>query len=624
MAGEIEESFSLSFQTNSLHSGSISFGRFENEPLSWERRSSFSHNKYLEEVEKCSKPGSVIEKKAYFEAHFKRKALLLQGLTECQNANEDQIGENDTFKNEGYRDGYENATEGSHFDQYDNNAFENADVHYSEDLNGNEESHDYHFEGSILETANWRQEFDYGNEMSCFANETSHFDESLEVSEYHGELDVMECEREGPSVLSANSPMGAASANAEETVCQKSLPSNDAVDANKSSKAIKLSPKGGTIGRVGKHGSENEKNLSSKSRIPVESKSVKPKLKSQSPIQKHISLQTSKTAARNQNGMEKQSPGRMKLEKQTLQKSTPARHSLQRSPMRQDSESSATKPKAENKSEKDLMRVKKVVESQPSASKKIDPRGRQTPNRLKQTPTDLSKPVMSPSAAAFSFKSDKWAERRKELYTKLDEKMRAKEAEMNQIQAKTQEKTQAEIRRSQKSLDFNATPMPSFYQVTALPGSDGNKAPAKIQRNSTSPGAKSSRKSSVLSKARTDRGLAMSESVNTADKPDSPEASKTSTTKLSEVSSAPASLSSIHQKARMKNGDTERKQQEKNPSLQKYRVSVTSKSPKDCKSEVKPKVGSQRNSNELTRKSMKGIGIGSRSGIGRLPVGVAS
>ncbi|KAF7808762.1 protein WVD2-like 7 isoform X1 [Senna tora] len=80
MAGEVEESFNLNFQVDkqadSIHSGSVSFGRFEKEPLSWERRSSFSHNKYLEEVERFSKPGSVFEKKAYFEAHFKKKGLF--------------------------------------------------------------------------------------------------------------------------------------------------------------------------------------------------------------------------------------------------------------------------------------------------------------------------------------------------------------------------------------------------------------------------------------------------------------------------------------------------------------------------------------------------------------------
>lgn len=77
-----------------MHSGSISFGRFESESLSWERRSSFSHNRYLEEVEKYSKPGSVTEKKAYFEAHFKRKALLKQSSSESQDGRELDTSEN--------------------------------------------------------------------------------------------------------------------------------------------------------------------------------------------------------------------------------------------------------------------------------------------------------------------------------------------------------------------------------------------------------------------------------------------------------------------------------------------------------------------------------------------------
>lgn len=53
---------------------SVSFGRFQNDALSWEKWSSFSPNKYLEEVEKCSTPGSVAQKKAYFEAHYKKIA----------------------------------------------------------------------------------------------------------------------------------------------------------------------------------------------------------------------------------------------------------------------------------------------------------------------------------------------------------------------------------------------------------------------------------------------------------------------------------------------------------------------------------------------------------------------
>ncbi|KAJ7945500.1 protein WVD2-like 7 isoform X1 [Quillaja saponaria] len=53
---------------------SISFGRYMSESLAWEKWSAFSHNRYLEEAEKFSKPGSVAAKKAYFEAHYKKKA----------------------------------------------------------------------------------------------------------------------------------------------------------------------------------------------------------------------------------------------------------------------------------------------------------------------------------------------------------------------------------------------------------------------------------------------------------------------------------------------------------------------------------------------------------------------
>jgi len=78
-----------------LPTGSISFGRFELETLSWERRSTFSHNRYLEEVVKCATPGSVTQKRAILEAHFKKKPLLPQASLENQSTAECQAIGND-------------------------------------------------------------------------------------------------------------------------------------------------------------------------------------------------------------------------------------------------------------------------------------------------------------------------------------------------------------------------------------------------------------------------------------------------------------------------------------------------------------------------------------------------
>ncbi|XP_027153318.1 protein WVD2-like 7 isoform X2 [Coffea eugenioides] len=75
-------SYASSAMSNELNQGnpmhvlgeSVSFGRFVSESLAWEKWSTFSHNRYVEEAERYAQPGSVAQKKAFFEAHYKRIA----------------------------------------------------------------------------------------------------------------------------------------------------------------------------------------------------------------------------------------------------------------------------------------------------------------------------------------------------------------------------------------------------------------------------------------------------------------------------------------------------------------------------------------------------------------------
>ncbi|TQD75530.1 hypothetical protein C1H46_038926 [Malus baccata] len=634
MSGEIEEPFSFSFQLllrngqgDSLHSGSISFGRFENEVLSWEKLSSFSHNRYVEEVEKCLKPGSVIERKAYFEAHFKKKGFPKPNLVECYSGTSDQVCEN-----------------------------------------------------GVLESDAYGEEFEDGNED----NSCAQFDEGSEGSEYHGDSEVNEYEKEDPEV-SLSDPQRASELNDEDILvaikddnseetnqigkgCDMfssiiDEPENnvienhdgDAVNADESYNSVKINPKTAADEEVNMTIVESLHSSSSKLKAGKECKISKSRVKSKasiSPVKRSISSESSKDCTKNSNTREREGTRRTDKQKLSTKTAIPTTQSVPRTPKSEECTNLKGKSAHESRS------GKKLGEPQPPAVKP-ESRGSQTANRLNQR-VNLTKSDIRSSVATFNFKSSERAERRKEashhFFTKMEEKMHAKEDEMNKILAKKQiiipfklvlylptavlipgllddkEKAEAEMRQLRKKLNFKAAPMPSFYHVAVNAAPDGSKVVStkfsKVQSKSTNPGSGAAARFPSHSEAGKVESPTANVSVNTADLHEASRETNSimaDPSETSSVSSATLSSRNLSRDTATKSEHPRTKGREKDANTQKHRLLESGKMAKSQKAEGKQKVGVQKNSREMTRKGMKGgVGFGSSSRMGHLTVGVAS
>ncbi|KAK9052214.1 hypothetical protein SSX86_028842 [Deinandra increscens subsp. villosa] len=473
MAGEIEEPFQLNFQANLLQSGSISFGRFESESLSWERRSVFPHNRYLEEVEKYSKPGSVTEKKAYFEAEFRRKALLKQRSSECQDG-----GESPTVSNSDPHD----------FEEYGNFNEGSCTSNPSE---CNTETEIRHHEKGDVACFDGRTPDPRYNEDTTSQHQES---QNHELNPVTTEDELGETHRSENDNVAGDTEQSIGLTPIEHVVLvDVSSQANDDSSFACQTSEIDHDSISSTL----------QTTLSPKVKPAAEKKLTRSTLKTQTNVswsQKQVLNGSSKGSVR----------PRTSESKGLLVKATEKKSPRPASPL---NVSGVKTSKAEVNARPEIIfttvtflfiigclhnsicmrhlislhTIVKELRSEKAANVKAHfPLSEKslhlTVNRSKPT-VNPSKTRIGQSATDFSFKTDQRAENRKEFYTKIAEKIQAKEVEINQVQAKTLEKLEAATKQFRKSLNFKAKPLPSFYNESSH-GSDLHKVTLKSQKPS--------------------------------------------------------------------------------------------------------------------------------------------
>lgn len=459
---------------------SISFGRFMSDSLSWEKWSSFSHNRYVEEAEKFSRPGSVAQKKAFFEAHYrnlaarKAAALLEQANAEANNVqepeNEGGIPDKTTQDSLTVATNSQEAgdREELHVQQV------NSEASFVADDNTRTSNVDMErFESSNVEEVEPSAE----NEIlveNCVKIETLN-----QIVKVDNKEEVKEMELSVSKQMEKPLLKDFMSCKDDAASLSKKKP---AVSSSKSSIYDKASKLPSTPAKPAPSVRAKKENTAT----PISKKSALESVERRKPTPKSTHKSMNFTPAREFNRIT--SSIIRKIDNSRVgshSKSSKDCPTPSRTPMMMVSIAESKHPLATPQSEK--RRAKTPLHPSTSGSKTVRSKWHFLPKDCSMFMTSSRNRSQSPSASIpFSFRTEERAARRKE---KLEEKFNAYQAQKVQLQVTLKEKAETELKRLRQSLCFKARPLPDFYKQRVAPNNQMEKVPL-THSESPEPGRK--------------------------------------------------------------------------------------------------------------------------------------
>ncbi|CAA2996678.1 Hypothetical predicted protein [Olea europaea subsp. europaea] len=479
---------------------SVSLGRFENDSLSWEKWSSFSPNKYLEEVENISTPGSVAQKRAYFEAHYKKIAARKAKQLEEENQTEpisqspgESIGA-DHVENSTGIDTESSICNGEKSGEVVDYAI-TFDEARDDDAGSMEEIEPETYTTDLTTSEVTKEDvtvaLEGGNsgvqeDKELNVNAVNSREESVLVKEVILQKDSKDSAEQPPE----------RKGRAEKTCVIKM--ENPKLNAQNQAQKVTTTKKGRNLAMT--------KNI-------VQSAAKSPQV-SAPRLSKPTSISTPISASRPLKKKVHETP--LPKSRNTLvgesKRATPT--SLHMSLSLGPANSSAPFPTTrksfimEKMGDKDIVKQAfKTFQNHINELKSPSNAKFSTPKQVSSTTSEqkvssfftprkeneglnkgsgLDKKNAITVTHSFGLRSDERAEKRKEFIKNLEAKSIARKADDAQLSAKTKEEKAAEIRKPKQNLNFKATPMPAFYRGQGKGHSKKEAADSKIHPRPTS------------------------------------------------------------------------------------------------------------------------------------------